>query len=92
MKENTARDRAAGNLTPITPMWGGKTGTAFPKELIGATILFIGSRNEEVKLVIDYAPAGTASAMRMTLGFSELGMWCEGNTPCPAPNRDEDLQ
>ncbi len=64
-------------------------GKAVPEELLGATIVAIGTTDEKDRpegggLVIDYTPKGASDVRRITLAFTEIGMW-----PHPLPNPDE---
>jgi hypothetical protein len=66
-------------------------GEAVPKELLGATIGAIGTidfsnkrdRPEGGGLVIDYTPKGDSDVHRITLAFTETGMW---RHPLPSPD------
>jgi hypothetical protein len=60
-----------------------------PAEMIGATILFIGSQEERAELVIDYLTA-SGDRMRVILGFTERGMWIVRNEALKASNQDAD--
>jgi len=81
-----------GRIIPRWPNLHGR-GNAVPKELIGATIVAIGTmdfsgeddRPEGGGLVIDYRPEGSLDIQRITLAFTELGMWRH-----PLPNPDGD--
>jgi len=65
-------------------------GRPFPADLIGATILRIGtvSRERAVEgggLVIDYRKPGGKTARRIILAFSEVGMWVAHQGKCVVP-------
>jgi len=81
------RDRA--EVTLKWPNLYGR-GETVPKELIGATIIAIGTtdfsgedRPEGGGLVIDYRRKGSLDVERITLAFSEVGMW---RHPLPSPD------
>jgi hypothetical protein len=70
----------------VIPKWptrfDSNRGEDVPSELVGATIAAIGTlevpyreRPEGGGLVIDYRPAGVAETKRITLAFTETGMW-----------------
>ncbi len=49
-----------------------------PAELIGAKILAFGTTEEDIEgggLVIEFLPNGVSHCVRLTLAFTELGMW-----------------
>ena len=53
-------------------------GDLVPDDLIGARIVAIGRTQEEIEgggLVIEYEPVGAQHCVRLTLAFTELGMW-----------------
>jgi hypothetical protein len=83
-------DRAA--VIPKWPNLYGR-GKAVPKELLGATIVAIGTMEfssekdqpEGGGLVIDYTPKGTLDVRRITLAFTDIGMW---RHPIPSPDED----
>ena len=83
-------DRAA--IIPEWPNLYGR-GKAVPEELLGATIVAIGTMdfsNEEDRpegggLVIDYMIKGDSEVRRITLAFTESGMWLH---PIPSPDED----
>jgi hypothetical protein len=57
-------------------------GDEFPEDLLGSTIVRIGTIAEQGLvegggLVIDYRPAGSEAAKRLVLAFNDLGMWIE---------------
>ncbi len=68
-------------------------GDLVPDELRGATIIAIGTldfsgekdRPEGGGLVIDYTPKNASDVRRITLAFTETGMWRH-----PIPNPDGD--
>jgi hypothetical protein len=66
-------------------------GKAVPNELLGATIVaigtldFLGNPPEGGGLVIDYIPKGSSKVQRITLAFTETGMWQH-----PITSQDED--
>lgn len=64
-------------LNPVFPHWPGVDEHAVPADMIGATILAIGTPDDcagDMELAIIYQ---TAKGERRTLrlGFSECGMW-----------------
>jgi hypothetical protein len=70
----------------IVPKLPSCTGIAsaddIPAGLIGATILDIGTLEDQRKipgggLIIDFRPASSVEPQRVVLGNSELGMWIE---------------
>jgi hypothetical protein len=81
-----------GRLIPKRPNLYGR-GKSVPEELIGATIVSIGTLGfsggdnppEGGGLVIDYTPKGASDVRRITLAFTELGMW---RHPLPIPDED----
>jgi hypothetical protein len=87
-KDAIRNDRAA--IIPNWPELYGR-GQAVPKDLSGAIIMaigtldFTGKRPEGGGLVIDYRPKGSSDIKRITLAFTEGGMWEH-----PFPNRDDD--
>ena len=53
-------------------------GAAVPRDLIGATILAVGTTNERIEgggLILDYRPQKKNQVYRLILAFNELGMW-----------------
>jgi hypothetical protein len=80
-------------------------GDAIPDGIVGATILGFGTiawdelydHGSPIALgglVIDYAPNDGSPPRRVSLGFSELGMWVEffgdlGGSRMPCPRRDD---
>ena len=62
------------NLEPIFPSVGWTDSHDVPLDMVGATLLFVGSVADTAELVIDYQPKGGA-AKRLILGFTERGMW-----------------
>lgn len=56
-------------------------GDDIPEGIVGATILGFGTiaweELDDVCLVIEYAPCDGSPPRRVSLGFSELGMWVE---------------
>jgi hypothetical protein len=53
-------------------------GAEVPPDLIGATIVDVGTTNERIEgggLVLDYRPENKDRICRLILAFNELGMW-----------------
>jgi len=79
----------------IIPKWPDRInpdrGCSVPSELIGATIIGIGTSREKIEgggLVIDYTPVGETTSRRIKLAFNELGMWVHPLSP----TEDEDQE
>jgi hypothetical protein len=77
-------------------VFGRDSGERFPEDMIGATILRIGTPENSRKrlegggLVVDYLPAGASNGQRVVLSFTELGMMLVGSFQLdPTPNLDE---
>lgn len=51
-----------------------------PEEILGSVLLFVGSRADTAELILDYRTQDGVE-MRLTLGFSERGMWIESKHP-----------
>ena len=71
-----ASDRA------IIPRWpnafDSQRGSQIPDDLVGATIVAIGTTSERVEgggLVLDYQPKNKKRVFRLILAFNELAMW-----------------
>jgi len=82
MSTETENPNSMINCVPLIPRWPDRFdpngGAAVPKELMGATILAIGTSLESVEgggLLIDYRLANSPEARRLVLAFNELGMW-----------------
>ena len=53
-------------------------GTEVPADLIGATIVALGTTNERIEgggLILDYRPQKKNRVCRLVFAFNELGMW-----------------
>lgn len=81
-------------LEPLLPSLGQRTTRdAAPQELLGATILFVGSclhvRDDQgyPTLVIDYRTTN-GRERRLHFAFTDLGMWVEKVEDRPAPSPD----
>ena len=67
-------------IIPVWPsVYSNPDADPVPPNLIGATIIAIGTVNdgypEQDGLVIDFKPKDSDSVERITLNFTELGMW-----------------
>jgi hypothetical protein len=88
------RDFARLEILPFLPSFFSHYDDKFPEDLIGATILRIGTLSEEARLeggglVIDYQKAGDDKTSRVVFAFNELGMWAAWNGQlgiAPNPN------
>lgn len=69
-------------LTGRFPAKGWTVSEDVPEELIGSTILFLGSEEDSAELVLDYRTV-EGIEYRLILGFSERGMWIESKLPRP---------
>jgi hypothetical protein len=88
MKPEVARVIAGAEIIPVLPA-SIEPRCAIPDGIVGARILGFGSinRNEfrshaphivNGGLFIDYLPQGSLRSRRVAIGFSDLGMWEEG--------------
>ena len=66
----------------LIPKWPDRfdpnRGQPIPGELIGSTIVAIGTTEERIEgggLFIDYRLKGSKEVRRLVLAFNELGMW-----------------
>lgn len=73
-------------LAAAFPSLGWTESFDVPEELIGSTILFVGSAPDTTELVLDYRTKG-GEEKRLVLGFTERGMWIESIGRCPASNQ-----
>jgi hypothetical protein len=87
----TKLDHSDRAVVPKWPNLYGR-GKAVPEELLGATIVAIGTMDISVEdqpegggLVIDYTPKDSSDVRRITLAFTETGMW---RHPIPTPDED----
>ena len=68
-----------GHLLPLWPnAFDRERGDLVPDDLIGARIVAIGTTQEEIEgggFVIEYEPVAAQHCVRLTLAFTELGMW-----------------
>jgi hypothetical protein len=83
-----------GRIIPKWPnLFDSKRGETVPDELQGVTIVAIGTLDfsnekdppEGGGLVIDYTPKGYLEVRRITLVFTDSGMW---RHPLPSPDED----
>ena len=85
--EDSSRDRAE-NERATFPSKGWGEVVPVPAELVGSTILFVGSVPDVAELLIDYRTRDGATK-RIVLGFTERGMWIESGVHRQIPIRDD---
>jgi len=89
----TLADRGEPELWAYLPSVGEASCDVAPAELVGATILFVGSppcRRDDYgdtypTLVVDYRRADGVER-RASMAFTDLGMWVEKIEDRPSPN------
>jgi hypothetical protein len=76
-----ARDDILAHASIVPKLSPSTDDIAIPDGIVGATILRFGTiaweELNDVGLVIEYAPCDGSPPRRVSLGFSELGMWVE---------------